>query len=170
MNGLLLDVSALLAYASGESIEPGAMIALAGEDADQQVWIPALCLGEAVRRVVGSKQSAVLDVLTGPASDVDVAVCDGATSWRVARIAAEHDLRSMPHTPSRLHCCTAATWSRTHRMLPRRPNGSALRRSISPKPGTEGDNASGCGFSREAQQEIRHLRPFISALIGHNFA
>lgn len=94
MNGLVLDASALLAYASGDSIEPGAMIALAGEDSGQQVWIPALCLGEAARRLVGSKQGAVLDVLTGPDSDAQVAVYDGPTSRRVARIAAEQDIAS----------------------------------------------------------------------------
>jgi hypothetical protein len=92
VNGLVLDVSALLAYCSGESIEPGAMIALAGEDPDQQVWIPALCLGEATRRSVGSKHSAVLDVLTGPDSGVQIAVFDTAASRRVARIAAEQNL------------------------------------------------------------------------------
>jgi len=92
VNGLVLDVSALLAYASGESIEPGAMVALAGEDPDQQVWVPALCLGEAIRHLVDTKQGAVLDVLTGPDSDVQIAVYDGATSRRVARIAAEQRL------------------------------------------------------------------------------
>jgi PIN domain len=92
VNGLVLDVSALLAYASGESIEPGAMIALAGEDPDQQVWVPALGLGEAIRRLAGSKQSAVLDVLTGPDSDIRVAVFDASTSRRVGRIAAEQSL------------------------------------------------------------------------------
>jgi hypothetical protein len=94
VNGLVLDTSALLAYASGESIEPGAMIALASEDAGQQVWIPAMCLGEAARRLVGTKQGAVLDVLTGPDSDAQVAVYDGPTSRRVARIAAEQDIAS----------------------------------------------------------------------------
>lgn len=89
MNGLVLDTSALLAYASGESIEPGAMIALAGEDAGQQVWIPALCLGEASRQLVGTKQDAVLNVLTGSDSGAQVAVYDGPTSRRVSRMAAE---------------------------------------------------------------------------------
>jgi hypothetical protein len=92
VNGLVLDTSALLAYVSGESIEPGAMIALAGEDSGQQVWIPALSLGEAARRLVGTKQSAVLDVLTGPDSDVQIAIYDGPTSRRVARIAAEQEI------------------------------------------------------------------------------
>jgi len=92
VNGLVLDTSALLAYASGESIEPGAMMALAGEDSDQQIWIPALCLGEAVRRLAGTKQGAVLDVLTGVESEVQVAVYDGPTSRRVARIAAERGI------------------------------------------------------------------------------
>lgn len=94
MNGLVLDASALLAYASGESIEPGAMIALAGEDSGQQVWIPAMSLGEAARLLVGTKQGAVLDVLTGPDSDVRIAIYDGPTSRRVARIAAEQDIAS----------------------------------------------------------------------------
>jgi hypothetical protein len=92
VNGLVLDTSALLAYASGESIEPGAMIALAGEDPGQQVWIPALCLGEATRQLIGTKQHPVLDVLTGPDSDVQIAVYDGATSRRVARIATEQGI------------------------------------------------------------------------------
>lgn len=89
MNGLVLDASALLAYASGDSLEPGAMIALAGEDPGQQVWISALSLGEALRHLVGTKQAGVLDILIGPDSDVQVAVYDGPTSRRVARIAAE---------------------------------------------------------------------------------
>jgi hypothetical protein len=89
VNGLVLDTSALLAYASGESIEPGAMIALAGEDPGQQVWVPALCLGEAAHRLLGAKQGAVLDVLTGSGSDTRIAVLDGPTARRVARIAAE---------------------------------------------------------------------------------
>jgi len=55
VNGLVLDASALLAPASGESIEPGAMIALAGEDPGQQVWIPAMSLGEAARLLIGTK-------------------------------------------------------------------------------------------------------------------
>ena len=92
MNGLVLDTSSLLAYASGESIEPGAMIALAGEDPDQQVWIPALCLGEVARSPAGTKHSALLDVLIGPDSDVRIAVYDGPTSRRVARIAAEQGI------------------------------------------------------------------------------
>jgi predicted nucleic acid-binding protein len=92
VNGLVLDTSALLAYASGESVEPGAMIALAGEDPGQQVWIPALCLGEATRQLIGTKQRVVLDVLTGSDSDVSIAVFDGATSRRVARIAAEQGI------------------------------------------------------------------------------
>jgi predicted nucleic acid-binding protein len=92
VNGVVLDVSVVLAYASGESIEPGAMIALAGEDPDQHVWVPALCLGEATRRLVGTKEAALLDVLTGVDSDVEVSVYDGPTSRRVARIAAEQSL------------------------------------------------------------------------------
>jgi hypothetical protein len=92
VNGLVLDASALLAYASGESIEPGAMIALAGEDPGQQVWVAAMSLGEAARRLAGTKQTAVLDVLTGPDSEVRIAIYDGPTSRRVARIAAEQGI------------------------------------------------------------------------------
>jgi predicted nucleic acid-binding protein len=92
VNGLVLDTSALLAYASGDSIEPGAMIALAAEDPDQRVWVPALCLGQAIRRLFGSKHAAVLDVLSGADSEVQIAVVDGPTSRRVARIAAEHGI------------------------------------------------------------------------------
>jgi len=92
VNGLVLDTSALLAYASGESVEPGAMIALAAEDPGHQVWIPALCLGEATSQLIGTKQRVVLDVLTGSDSDVKIAVYDGATSRRVARIAAEQGI------------------------------------------------------------------------------
>src|SRR6266540_4317377 len=68
------------------------MIALAAEDPGHQVWIPALCLGEATSQLIGTKQRVVLDVLTGSDSDVKIAVYDGATSRRVARIAAEQGI------------------------------------------------------------------------------
>src|SRR6266540_3573179 len=57
-----------------------------------EVWIPALCLGEATSQLIGTKQRVVLDVLTGSDSDVKIAVYDGATSRRVARIAAEQGI------------------------------------------------------------------------------
>ena len=50
------------------------MIALAGEDPDQSVWVPALCLGEAVRRLMGTDEGRLLDVLTGPDSEILIAV------------------------------------------------------------------------------------------------
>jgi len=88
VNGLVLDTSALLAYASGASVEPGAMLALAEEDPQQQVWIPALCLGQAQLQLAGSPALALLDLLLIPDRDLQVAVYDAATSRRVARIAA----------------------------------------------------------------------------------
>jgi hypothetical protein len=86
MNGLVLDTSALLAYGSGESVEPGAMLTLAKEDPGQQVWIPALCLGQAYLELATSPV-AMLDLLVID-RDIEVAVVDAATSRRVARIAA----------------------------------------------------------------------------------
>ena len=88
MNGLVLDTSALLAYASGTSVEPGAMLLLADEDPDQQVWIPALCLGQAQLELAGSADATMLDLLFTADRDIQVAVYDAATSRRVARIAA----------------------------------------------------------------------------------
>jgi hypothetical protein len=88
VNGLVLDTSAMLAYASGASVEPGAMLALADEDPDQQVWIPALCLGQAQLELTGSPNAAMLDPLVSPDRDIRVASYDAATSRRVARIAA----------------------------------------------------------------------------------
>jgi hypothetical protein len=88
VNGLVLDTSALLAYASGTSVEPGAMLTLADEDPDQQVWIPALCLGQAQLELTGSPAAAMLDLLVTPDRDIQVAAYDAATSRRVARIAA----------------------------------------------------------------------------------
>jgi hypothetical protein len=88
VNGLVLDTSALLAYASGTSVEPGAMLALAEEDPQQQVWIPALCLGQAQLQLADSPALAMLDLLITPHRDIQVAVYDAATSRRVARIAA----------------------------------------------------------------------------------
>jgi hypothetical protein len=90
VNGLVLDASALLAYASGASVEPGAMLALADEDPQQQVWIPALCLGQAQLELTGSPSAAMLDVLVSPDRDVQIAAYDAATSRRVARIAATY--------------------------------------------------------------------------------
>lgn len=90
MNGLVLDTSALLAYASGTSVEPGAMLVLADEDPNQQVWIPALCLGQAQLELTGSPSAAMLDVLVSPDRDIQVAGYDAATSRRVARIAATY--------------------------------------------------------------------------------
>ncbi|HEX6074630.1 MAG TPA: PIN domain-containing protein [Micromonosporaceae bacterium] len=89
MNGLVLDTSALLAYASGDSVEPGAMLTLAEEDPGQQVWIPALCLGQAHLELAASPALAMLDLLVTADRDVQVAVVDAATSRRVARIAAQ---------------------------------------------------------------------------------
>lgn len=88
MNGLVLDTSALLAYASGTSIEPGAMLVLAEEDPDQQVWIPALCLGQAQLQLAGKPEARMLDLLLAPERAVQIAVYDAAVSRRVARIAA----------------------------------------------------------------------------------
>lgn len=89
MNGLVVDTSALLAYASGTSVEPGALLAVATEDPEQQVWIPALCLGQAQLELAGSPAGGeMLGLLLVPGRGFEVAVYDGATSLRVARIAA----------------------------------------------------------------------------------
>ncbi|MGW5666571.1 hypothetical protein [Micromonospora sp. NPDC003776] len=88
MNGLVLDTSALLAYASGTSIEPGAILTLAEEDPEQQVWVPALCLGQAQLQLAGTAAATMLDLLFSQDRDIHVAVYDAATSRRVARIAA----------------------------------------------------------------------------------
>ena len=88
MNGLVLDTSALLAYASGTRVEPGAILTLAEEDPQQQVWIPALCLGQAQLELAGSPALAMLDLLFTAVRDLNVAVYDAPTSRRVARIAA----------------------------------------------------------------------------------
>lgn len=88
MNGLVLDTSALLAYASGTSIEPGAILTLAEEDPEQQVWVPALCLGQAQLQLAGTAATTMLDLLFSEDRDIQVAVYDAATSRRVARIAA----------------------------------------------------------------------------------
>jgi hypothetical protein len=88
VNGLVLDTSALLAYASGTSVEPGAILTLAEEDPDQQVWIPALCLGQAQLELAGTTAAGMLDLLFTEDRDIQVAVYDAATSRRVARIAA----------------------------------------------------------------------------------
>jgi hypothetical protein len=85
---LVLDTSALLAYASGASVEPGAMLVLAEEDPQQQVWIPALCLAEAQAHVTGTPGLSLLDLLLAPGRDIQIAVLDGPASRRVARIAA----------------------------------------------------------------------------------
>ncbi|MFC0002861.1 hypothetical protein [Micromonospora siamensis] len=88
MNGLVLDTSALLAYASGTSVEPGAMLTLAEEDPEQQVWIPALCLGQAQLELAGTAGTNMLDLLFTEDRDIHVAVYDAPTARRVARIAA----------------------------------------------------------------------------------
>ena len=88
MNGLVLDTSALLAYASGTSVEPGAMLTLAQEDPEQQVWVPALCLGQAQLELAGTGAATMLDLLFTEDRDIQVAVYDAATSRLVARIAA----------------------------------------------------------------------------------
>jgi hypothetical protein len=88
VNGLVLDTSALLAYASGTSVEPGAMLTLADEDPQQQVWLPVLCLGQAQLELTGSPAARMLDLLVAPDRDIRVAAYDAATSRRVARISA----------------------------------------------------------------------------------
>ncbi|HET8658808.1 MAG TPA: hypothetical protein VFM55_07390 [Micromonosporaceae bacterium] len=90
MNGLVLDTSALLAYASATNVEPGAMIALAQEDPEQQVWIPALCLSQAELELAGSPAPCMLDLLLAAdrGRDIEVAVLDAPASRRVARLAA----------------------------------------------------------------------------------
>lgn len=88
MNGLVLDTSALLSYASGVSVEPGAMMTLAEEDAGQELWIPALCLGQAQLELSGKPEAAMLDLLVTPNRAIQVAVFDAPASRRVARIAA----------------------------------------------------------------------------------
>jgi hypothetical protein len=90
VNGLVLDTSALLAYASGTSVEPGAIITLAAEDPRQRVWIPALCLGQAQLELAGSPALAMLDLLVTPDRSIEVAVFDAAVSRQVARIAATY--------------------------------------------------------------------------------
>jgi hypothetical protein len=88
VNGLVLDTSALLAYASGTSVEPGAMITIAGEDPHQQVWIPALCLAQAYLECAGKAGPAWLDLLCGADRGFHVAVLDAPASRRIAGIAA----------------------------------------------------------------------------------
>lgn len=88
MNGLVLDTSALLSYASGTSVEPGALLAMAEEDPAQQVWIPALCLAQAQLTLAGRDADGMLDLLLSPGRTVKIAVCDGSTSRRVASLAA----------------------------------------------------------------------------------
>ncbi|MCX4388781.1 hypothetical protein OG777_17830 [Micromonospora peucetia] len=88
MNGLVLDTSALLVYASGASVEPCAILTLAEEDPDQQVWIPALCLGQAQLELAGTPAAGMLDLLFTEDRDIQVEVYDASTSRRVARIAA----------------------------------------------------------------------------------
>ena len=88
MNGLVLDTSALLAYASGTSVESGALLALAEEDPEQRIWVPALCLGQAQLELAGTAAVRMLDLLMAPQRAVQVAVYDAAASRRVARIAA----------------------------------------------------------------------------------
>jgi hypothetical protein len=92
VNGLVLDTSALLAYASGTSVEPGAMLTLAEEDPEQQVWIPALCIGQTQLELAGSPAVSMLDLLLTADRDIQVATVDAATSRRVARIAATFDV------------------------------------------------------------------------------
>ncbi len=90
MNGLVLDTSALLAYASGGSVEPGALLTLAQEDPGQRVWIPALCLGQAQFQLAGTPGEAMLDLLFAGQREVQVVVYDAPTARRVARIAARY--------------------------------------------------------------------------------
>jgi hypothetical protein len=92
VNGLVLDTSALLAYASGTSVELGAMLTLADEDPAQQIWIPVLCLSQAQLELAGSPASGMLDLLFAADRDIEVAVCDAPTSRRIARIAARFEV------------------------------------------------------------------------------
>jgi hypothetical protein len=92
LNGLCLDGSALLAYASGTSVEPGALIVLAEEEPAQQIWVPALCLGQAQFHLTGSPDAALLDLLFGDDHDIQDAIYDAATSRRVSRVAAVYGI------------------------------------------------------------------------------
>jgi len=88
MNGLVLDTSALVQYASGQEIEPGLMLTLADEDASQEVWIPAVCMAQAHLELAGSVEAERLDVLTNGGHDIRIAVLDGPATRRIAGMAA----------------------------------------------------------------------------------
>ena len=107
MNGLVLDSSALLAYASGTSIEPGALLTLAEEDPDQEVWIPVLCLLQAQLELADTPAASMIDLLLTPERAVQVAVLDSPTSGRVARIAATFGV-----TPDVAHAIATAVLCR----------------------------------------------------------
>ena len=92
MNGLVLDTSALLRYASGKSIEPGQMLTLADEDPDQQVWVPAACLAQAHLELGGTATAEVLEVLFGGEREIRLAALDGDCAGRVGRIGAQFRL------------------------------------------------------------------------------
>jgi hypothetical protein len=88
VNGLVLDTSALLCYASGTSIEPGSMLTLAEDDDSQEVWIPALCLTQAHFGVAGSAMADTLDLLLAGDRAIRAAILDGPTARRVAGVGA----------------------------------------------------------------------------------
>jgi hypothetical protein len=92
MNGLVLDTSALLRYASGKNIEPGSMLLLADEDPDQRVWVPAACLTKAHLELAGSPTADIVDLLFAADRDIDVAVLDGDAARRVGRVGARFGL------------------------------------------------------------------------------
>jgi hypothetical protein len=93
VNGLVLDASALLQYASGKSIEPGQMLTLADEDPDQQVWVPAACLAQAHLELAGSTSADILELLFAAGRQVNVSPLDGDVAGRVGRIGAQFQLR-----------------------------------------------------------------------------
>jgi hypothetical protein len=88
VNGLVLDTSALLQYASGRSIEPGLMLTLADEDTSQEVWVPAVCLAQAHLDLAGSPEADTLEVLTAGRHDIRISVLDGPAARRIAAMAA----------------------------------------------------------------------------------
>ena len=113
VNGLVLDTSALLAYASGTSVEPGAMLTLAEEEPGAAaVGARALPRAGAARTGGYPPPQTLLDLLFTEDRDIQVAVYDAATSRPGGTAGGAYPRCRWCRTcRSPRRCSTAAIWS-----------------------------------------------------------
>jgi hypothetical protein len=64
------------------------MLALADEDPDQQVWVPAACLTQAHLELAGSGADEILDALFAADREINISVLGVDSARRIGRVGA----------------------------------------------------------------------------------